>query len=65
VAAEADAAGRILDEAARAGVPAVRIGLAGGGALTLSGGRTISLVDLRRAHEDWLPRYMDALGAAV
>jgi phosphoribosylformylglycinamidine synthase len=48
-----------LFEAARAaGVPASRIGVTGGSALTLPGGAPISLDELRAAHEGWLPRFM-------
>ncbi len=52
--------GRILDEAAAAGVDAKPIGVTGGLSLTLAGGHTISLASLRQAHEEWLPRYMGA-----
>ena len=37
-----------------------RIGETGGDALTLSGGHAISLMELRRAHEGWLPGYMSS-----
>ncbi|MDX1576006.1 MAG: AIR synthase related protein, partial [Kiloniellales bacterium] len=49
----------LLAGAEAAGVPAVRIGTTGGTALILPGGGPISLDDLRRAHEAWLPAYMD------
>ncbi len=48
----------LLEAARAAGVPAVRIGVTGGLALTLPGGAPISLDELRAAHEGWLPRYM-------
>ena len=32
--------------------------MSGGGALTVSGVMAISLSELRRAHETWLPAYM-------
>jgi phosphoribosylformylglycinamidine synthase subunit PurL len=53
--AEAD---KILTEAARAGVPAMFIGVTVGGALTLPGETPISIEDLRSSHEGWLPTYM-------
>ncbi|MCC7046275.1 MAG: phosphoribosylformylglycinamidine synthase subunit PurL [Alphaproteobacteria bacterium] len=53
--------------AAKAGsVPAVRVGQVGEAgdraALTLAGSGAISLAELRRAHEEWLPNYMAAPG---
>jgi phosphoribosylformylglycinamidine synthase len=48
----------VLKAAAEAGVPASRIGASGGDALTLPGRFTISLAQLRRAHENWFPEYM-------
>jgi phosphoribosylformylglycinamidine synthase len=48
----------ILARAKAAGVPARRIGTTGGAALTLAGGGTISVSELRQAHESWLPNYM-------
>ena len=51
-------ASAVLGEAKRAGVAAVAIGRTGGNNLTLGGGRTISLKELRQAHEAWLPAYM-------
>jgi phosphoribosylformylglycinamidine synthase II len=41
-----------------AGVSVTEIGTTGGNALILPGEAPISLKDLRRAHEDWLPAYM-------
>ena len=49
----------LLAAAQAAGVPAVAVGRTGGAALTLPGGGTISLAELRQVHEDWLPRYMN------
>ena len=48
----------ILKAAEKASVPAAVIGRTGGAALTLTDGCTISLSDIRDAHEGWLPRYM-------
>jgi phosphoribosylformylglycinamidine synthase len=60
-AAQADS---VLAAAARAGVPATRIGTTGGDALKLAGGPTISdaavrVSALRRLNEAWLPAYMN------
>jgi phosphoribosylformylglycinamidine synthase len=48
----------LLDALASAHAPVHRIGETGGEALQLGGERPISLQDLARAHEDWLPDYM-------
>jgi len=48
----------VLAVASEAGVPASRIGMTGGEALTLNGAETISLRELREARESWLPAYM-------
>jgi phosphoribosylformylglycinamidine synthase len=53
-----DAPEEILAAAAIAGVPAMRIGEAGGEALGVEGLFTLPLADLRQAHERWLPAYM-------
>ncbi|HKU98348.1 MAG TPA: AIR synthase-related protein, partial [Vineibacter sp.] len=50
----------VLKDAAAAGVPATRLGTSGGAALTVEGLLAISVADLRRAHESWLPAYMEA-----
>jgi phosphoribosylformylglycinamidine synthase II len=49
---------RVMDRLARDGVPVSCIGDTGGDALTLPGERPISIADLTRAHESWLPDYM-------
>jgi phosphoribosylformylglycinamidine synthase subunit PurL len=56
--ATADAA-TLLARAASEGVPARRIGSSGGASLTLPDGDTISLAELRRLHESFLPAWMD------
>jgi phosphoribosylformylglycinamidine synthase len=61
-AAEADA---ILAMARTAGVPALKIGVTRGGALTLPDEKPISIADLRAAHESWLPDYMAGPEAIV
>ena len=48
----------LIARAKAAGVPAQRIGTTGGTALTLEGAGTISVSELRQAHESWLPNYM-------
>jgi len=54
--------GRAFCDAARqAGVAAEAIGLTGGDSLVLPGARSLALDDLRRAHEDWLPAYMQTI----
>jgi phosphoribosylformylglycinamidine synthase II len=53
----------LLGNAQAAGVPAQRIGLTGGAELTIMGQGAISLADLRKAHEGWLPGYMEAQAA--
>ncbi len=53
----------LLARAAKAGVPAVRIGATAGHELTLDGCNPISLQRLKAAHEGWLPAYMAAAPA--
>jgi phosphoribosylformylglycinamidine synthase len=48
----------VLKAAKDAGVAARTIGRTGGAALTVDGACTISLAELRKAHEGWLPKYM-------
>ncbi|HXP13221.1 MAG TPA: AIR synthase-related protein, partial [Stellaceae bacterium] len=50
----------LLEAAAKADVPASIVGKTGGDALTLSGGNAISVAELRRINEAWLPAYMAA-----
>ena len=54
------AAAAFLERAAKAGIPAARIGTTGGAELTLEGVKPISLKALKEAHEGWLPAYMAA-----
>jgi phosphoribosylformylglycinamidine synthase len=49
----------LLARAQAAGVPARRLGSTGGAMLTLPDGDTISLAELRRLHEAFLPAWMD------
>ena len=55
---EAAQAGAVLARAKAAGVPARRLGLTGGDALTLPGERPILVTILREGFEAWLPAYM-------
>jgi phosphoribosylformylglycinamidine synthase len=55
--AEADLAG-LTASAAAAGIIARTVGSTGGNALTLSGHPPISLSDIQRMHEEWLPAFM-------
>ncbi|MBX3453455.1 phosphoribosylformylglycinamidine synthase subunit PurL [Ferrovibrio sp.] len=54
-ASQADA---LLGKAEKAGIPATRLGMTGGQDLTVADQGTISLAELRQAHEGWLPGYM-------
>jgi phosphoribosylformylglycinamidine synthase II len=58
LAVEPGALAEIRRQATEAGVPVAVIGRTGGDALTVPGMASISLQDLRNAHENWLPRYM-------
>ena len=60
ISAGAAQAKTIIDDAVEANIPIYSIGLSGGATLTLGGTDAISLNELQRAHEDWLPRYMEA-----
>jgi len=48
----------LLRAAQRANVPARVVGKTGGDALTLAGGNAISVAELQRLNEAWLPAYM-------
>ncbi len=59
-AASAVEAAAVMEAAQAADVAARIIGKTGGIGLTLAGHGAMSLADLRRAHEGWLPGYMSA-----
>jgi phosphoribosylformylglycinamidine synthase len=59
VAAPRATAERLIANAARAGVPALRLGVTGGSTLALSGEEPIAIAELRAAFESWLPAYME------
>ncbi|KLN59280.1 phosphoribosylformylglycinamidine synthase [Kiloniella spongiae] len=48
----------LLEAAEEAGVSAVVVGRTGGNDLTLPGGSTISVAELRTCNEAWMPNYM-------
>ena len=56
---EAEAA-LLAADAARERIPCAALGKTGGAALTVAGAGAISVVELRRIHEAWLPTYMGA-----
>ena len=58
VTADPGKAGRILDRAKAAGVPAREIGTTGGDALAVAGERPIPVAKLRERFEGWLPAFM-------
>ncbi len=58
VAAVPEEAARIVQDAAKAGIFARRVGKAGGDALKLPGEAPLSLASLRSAYERWLPAFM-------
>jgi len=53
-------AARIQADARAAGISLTALGVTGGATLTLEGAGAISLSDLVRRHESWLPAYMAA-----
>lgn len=63
VAVSADKAEAVLTQAKAAGVHASKHGLFGGDAVAYTGQASfsVSLSDLRAAHEGWLPNYMDTV----
>jgi phosphoribosylformylglycinamidine synthase len=57
----ATSSGDALIEKARAsGVPAVLLGYSGGSALVVDGLLSLPLAAIKKAHEEWLPAYMNA-----
>jgi len=52
----------IVEAGERGGVRVSRIGATGGEALKLGGARPVGLAELRKAHETWLPDFMDRPG---
>ena len=58
------AAAGVLKALGDAGAPAGRIGVTGGDALNVSGEGSISVSELSKAHEGWLPAFMAATAKA-
>jgi len=48
----------VIAEAEAAGIPANLVGRTGGDSLTVGESHTISIDEMRRSHEGWLPSYM-------
>jgi phosphoribosylformylglycinamidine synthase subunit PurL len=48
----------VAERAKLLGLPTRIIGRAGGASLALKGETDLAIADLRKSHEDWLPRYM-------
>jgi phosphoribosylformylglycinamidine synthase subunit PurL len=48
----------VREDAAKAGIPVLRLGVTGGSALTLPGERPISISELVTAHERWFPAFI-------
>ncbi|GJE42354.1 Phosphoribosylformylglycinamidine synthase subunit PurL [Methylobacterium soli] len=65
LAVDAETVTDILYSAAAQGIDAAVVGITGTDHLTLPGGQTISVEELRRAHEDWFPTYMASQPAGV
>jgi phosphoribosylformylglycinamidine synthase subunit PurL len=61
VSAAPERAEAILERARLLALPARIIGRVGGSAIALKGEPNLPLCDLRAAHENWLPRYMDGV----
>lgn len=55
----------LLYSASAQGIPAGIVGIAGNDHIVLPHGETISVADLRVAHEGWLPAYMASQPAGV
>jgi phosphoribosylformylglycinamidine synthase len=58
VEAAPDLAEEVIERAKLLGLPARVIGKVGGDALALKGEPSLSLEDLRKSHEGWMPGYM-------
>ena len=54
----ADRVDAVLQQARAASVPVLRLGVTGGDVLVLPGERPLSVADLGKRFEDWLPAYM-------
>ena len=61
----AETAPDLLYSATAQGIDALVVGVTGGDRITLPGGESIAVADLREAHEGWLPAYMASQPAGV
>ncbi|GAA0254409.1 Phosphoribosylformylglycinamidine synthase subunit PurL [Methylorubrum aminovorans] len=64
IAVPAEAAADLLYSASAQGIDAATVGIVGGDSLVLPGEETISVADLKAAHEGWFPAYMASQPAA-
>lgn len=64
IAVPAEAAADLLYSASAQGIDAATVGIVGGDALVLPGEETISVAELKAAHEGWFPAYMASQPAA-
>ncbi|KQO69809.1 phosphoribosylformylglycinamidine synthase [Methylobacterium sp. Leaf87] len=65
LAVDAETAPDLLYSATAQGIDALVVGVTGGDRITLPGGESIAVADLREAHEGWLPAYMASQPAGV
>ncbi len=64
IAVPAEAAADLLYSASAQGIDAATVGIVGGDSLVLPGEETISVAELKAAHEGWFPAYMASQPAA-
>ena len=64
IAVPAEAAADLLYSASAQGIDAATVGIVGGDSLVLPGDETISVAELKAAHEGWFPAYMASQPAA-
>jgi phosphoribosylformylglycinamidine synthase len=50
----------VIEKATASGVPAVLLGYSGGASLVVDGLLSLPLAAIKKAHEEWLPAYMNA-----
>jgi phosphoribosylformylglycinamidine synthase len=62
VTVDGGAAGRVMQRARAAGVPARELGTTGGDGLAIAGEQAVPVAKLREAFERWLPAYMSGGG---
>ncbi len=64
LAIDPEAASDLLYSASAQGIDAATVGIVGGDSLVLPGEETISVAELKAAHEGWFPAYMASQPAA-